>query len=97
MGMIVPLGGEMHGLEHAPIEYSNSGTTHWLKVGDLIELEVEDFVPEGQSERTRIGPINHPASTLTVARATKSEVRVFGLEFSNEDKNGHAAPFSWSD
>lgn len=97
MGALAPLIGEMLGLERAPIEYSNGGTTHRLKVGDMIELEVEDFVPEGQSETTRIGPINHPAaSTLTVARATKSKVQAFGYEFSNEGMNGHAAPFSWS-
>ena len=63
----------------------------------MIELEVEDFVPEGQSETTRIGPFNHPAaSTLTIARATKSKVQAFGYEFSSEGMNGHAAPFSWS-
>jgi hypothetical protein len=97
MEMLAPLIGEMMGLESAPSEYSNGGTTHRLKAGDLIDLEVEDFVPEGMSEPTRIVGIFHPANTtLTVARATKSRVNVFGLEFSAVGKNGHAAPFSWS-
>jgi hypothetical protein len=97
MALLAPLIGEMLGLESAPIEYSNGGTTHRLRVGDLIELEVEDFVPEGASEPTKLVGVFHPAnSTLTVARATKSQVNVFGLEFSNVGMNGHAAPFAWA-
>jgi hypothetical protein len=39
----------------------------------------------------------HPAnSTLTMAQATTSRVRAFGLEFSNVGKSGHSAPFPWS-
>jgi hypothetical protein len=97
MADFAPLIGEQLGMETAPIEYSNGGTTHRVKIGDFVELETKDIVPEGMSEPTKIVGISHPAnSTLTVARATKSRVNAFGLEFSNEGKNAHAAPFSWS-
>ena len=95
--MLLPLIGEMLGMERAPIEYADDGFRHRLKVGDDIELEVEDFVPEGQSEPSRLVGVFHPAnSTLTVARATKSRIKAFGMTFDNEGKNGHSAPFSWA-
>lgn len=45
----------------------------------------------------RLTGMFHPAhSTLTVAKATRSQVDVFGLSFAHAAKNGHSAPFSWS-
>ncbi len=97
MEMVASLIGEMLGVEHAPIEYENDGFRHRLKAGDGIEIEVEDFVPEGESEPSRLTGIHHPtSSTLTVARATHSKIQAFGMEFRNEGKNGHSAPFSWA-
>jgi hypothetical protein len=94
---LTPLIGEMLGLERAPIDFADDGFTHRLKVGEDIELEVEDIVPEGEFEPTKLVGVHLPAnSTVTVARATRSKIRTFGMEFHNEGKNGHAAPFSWS-
>ena len=97
MAMVAPLIGEMLGLEHMPVEYVDDGFTHRLKAGDGIDLVVEDFVPEGESEPSRLTGIHHPsASTLTVARATRSKIEAFGMTFENEGMNGHSAPFSWA-
>ena len=61
------------------------------------EIEVEDFVPEGESEPSRPTGAHHPSSsTLTVARATHSRINAFGMEFDNEGKNGHTPPYSWA-
>ncbi len=95
---LVPLIGEMLGSERAPIEYSDNGT-HRVKIGDATEVEVEDVVPFGveTGDPAQITGVFHPAnSTLTVAKAGKSRVSAFGLEFSNEGKSGASAPFSWS-
>ena len=100
MAGVAPLVGEMLGMETAPIEYVDDGRRHSLKVGDLIDIEIEDYVPpqllpDGDVER--LTGIFHPAnSTLTIASATRSRVSVFGLDFANDGKNGHSAPFSWS-
>ena len=68
MEMVASLIGEMLGVESMPISYEDDGF-HKLKVGDWIDMEVEDFVPEGESEPSRLTGIHHPsASTLTVAR-----------------------------
>jgi hypothetical protein len=95
--MLAPLIGEMLGIERAPIEYADDGFRHRLKVGESIDLEVEDVVPEGESEPSRLTGIHHPSSTtLTVARATRSRIEAFGMTFENEGKNGHSAPFAWA-
>ena len=99
MEIVAPLVGENLGMEVAPIEYADDGRRHRLKIGDLVDIEVEDFVPlqtpEGEVSKLT-GMFHHANSTLTIARATRSRVSAFGLEFSNEGKNGHSAPFSWS-
>ena len=100
MAALAPLISEMLGMESAPIEYVDDGRRHSLRVGDLMDVEIEDFVPpqllpDGDVEM--LTGIFHPAnSTLTVAKANRSRVSVFGLDFANDGKNGHSAPFSWS-
>jgi len=87
------------GIEVVPIEYADDGRRHWVKIGDAVEIEIEDFVPPQtpEGEVSKLTGVFHPANTtLTIARATTSEVRAFGLVFSNVGKNGHYAPFSWA-
>jgi len=97
MELLSPLIGEMLGTERASIDYADEGSRHRVKIGAYVDLEVEDFVPEEGTEPTRLTGTIHPAnSTLTVARATRSRVSAFGIDFSAEGKNGHSAPFSWS-
>jgi len=102
MAGLAPLVTEMLGMESATIDFVDDGHRHALKVGDLIDIdiEIEDFVPpqlrpDGDVEM--ITGAFHPAnSTLTVARATRGRVSVFGLDVDNAGKNGHSAPFAWS-
>ena len=100
MAGLAPLIGEMLGMESASIDYVDDGRRHSLKVGDLLDIEIEDFVPpqllpDGDVEM--LTGVFHPAnSTLTVAKATRARVDVFGLSFTNDGKNGHSAPFSWA-
>jgi hypothetical protein len=92
-----PFVGELLGMESATIEFTDDGPRHSVRIGDLADVEIEDFVPEGASEPTRLTGVPHPvSSTLTAARATRSKVRAFGIELDAVGKNGHAAPFSWS-
>jgi hypothetical protein len=62
-----------------------------------VDIEIEDFVPPGSDEPTRLTGVPHPvSSTLTAARATRSKARSFGIELDAVGKNGHASPFSWT-
>jgi hypothetical protein len=92
-----PFVGELLGMESATIEFTDDGPRHSVRIGDLADVEIEDFVPQGASEPTRLTGVPHPvSSTLTAARATRSKVRAFGIELDAVGKNGHAASFSWS-
>ncbi|MGD0985657.1 MAG: DUF1326 domain-containing protein [Acidimicrobiales bacterium] len=99
MAMLNPLVGELLGMESAPIDYVNEGRIHSVKVGELMDIEIEDFVAPGNpsGELERLTGMFHPAnSTLSIAKANRSRVDAFGLSFANVGKNGHSAPFSWA-
>jgi len=103
MAMLAPLISEMLGIQTAPIDYSEDGRRHRVRIGDgdgdAVDIEIEDFVPplNPQGEVSKLTGMFHPAnSTLTIARATASRVNAFGLQFDNTGKNGHSAPFSWA-
>ncbi|HEV7132120.1 MAG TPA: DUF1326 domain-containing protein [Gaiellaceae bacterium] len=92
-----PFIGEVLGMEAAAIEYVDDGPRHSVRIGDYADVEVEDYVPEGSTEPTRLTGVPHPvSSTLTAAHATRSKVRAFGIELDAVGKNGHASPFSWA-
>ena len=93
-----PLIGEMLGLEVAPMEYADQGRRHSLRVGEAIQIEVEDFVSrlDPTGEGVKVSGVGFPADTLAAGTATTSRVNVFGLQWSNEGKNSFSAPFSWS-
>ena len=99
MAALAPLISEMLGVESAPIEYVDDGRLHSIRAGDMIDIEIEDFVPPlfPGGEVEHLTGMFHPAnSTLTIAKANRSRVSVFGLSFANPGKNGHSAPFTWS-
>jgi hypothetical protein len=99
MALLSPLVTESLGVESASIDYVNDGRVHSVRVDDLMDIEIEDFVPpmNPSGEVERLTGIFHPAnSTLTIAKANRSRVSAFGLSFANDGKNGHWAPFSWA-
>lgn len=92
-----PFVGEVLGMETATIEYAEEGRRHSVRIGDLADVEIEDYAPEGSDEPTRLTGVPHPVSaTLTAARATRSKAKAFGIELDAVGKNGHASPFAWS-
>jgi hypothetical protein len=99
MGGLAPLVGEVLGVEKAPIEYRDDGLSHYARIGDGIEIEVQDFVPparEGQ-EPSRLTGVFHPSnSTLTIAKPARSRISAFGMEFENAGRSAFSAPFSWN-
>jgi hypothetical protein len=98
MEALGPLIGENLGMERAPIEVREDGLRHSVRIGDAVDVEVEDIVPVGveSGEPARIVGIFHPVgSELTVSRATRSRVDAFGIAF--EGKAGFSAShFAWA-
>jgi hypothetical protein len=98
MEMLAPLISESLGVERADIEVREEGLRHSVKIGDVIEFEIEDVVPFGveSGEPARLVGIFHPAgSELTISRATRSRINAFGIEY--EGKAGFSSSqFSWA-
>jgi hypothetical protein len=89
---------EMLGMETAPIQYTVDGRRHRVKIGDLLEMEVEDFVSQfsPSGEPVKVSGVGFPNDTLVAGRAVASRMNAFGLQFANEGKNSFSSPFSWS-
>jgi hypothetical protein len=98
MEMLAPLVSESLGVERAVIEVREEGLRHSVKIGDVIDFEIEDVVPFGveSGEPARLVGIFHPAgSELTISKATRSRINAFGIEY--EGKAGFSASqFSWA-
>jgi hypothetical protein len=90
--------GENLGVEKAPIEVSEDGLRHSVKIGDAVDIEVEDVVPFGveSGQPAKLTGIFHPVgSELTVSRATRAKVDAFGIQF--EGKSGFStSSFAWA-
>jgi len=94
--MFGPLMGEMLGVEVALIEFVDDGRRHSVRIGDAVDIEIEDFAGAEEGSVMTLNGIGHPAnSTLVLARATRSKVDAFGLELDMTGQNGHSAAFSW--
>ncbi|MEU1409176.1 DUF1326 domain-containing protein [Streptomyces sp. NPDC005728] len=101
MAALTPLIGEVLGVERVPIDYRDDGRRHAARVGDAIDIEIEDQVAPQFGED---GPVMgltgmfHPAnSTLTIARSTRATGDgVYGRSWDFSGGNGHSAPFTWS-
>jgi hypothetical protein len=99
MEALGPLVGEQLGLERVPMEVSHENGTHRIKLGDGGEVEVQEVVPFGKEngEPAKLTGVFHPGGeTLTIAKATKSQVSAFGIDFAFEGGSGFANPFSWA-
>jgi hypothetical protein len=98
MAGLAPLVGEMLGVERVPIEIVDDGTRHSVRIGDVIDFEIEDIVPFGVETGTtvKLTDMFHPVgSTLTAAEATRSRINAFGIEY--EGKTGlSTAEFAWA-
>jgi hypothetical protein len=74
------------------------GRRHSVTIGDAIDFEIEDVVLFGveSGEPVRLTGVFHPAgSELTIAKATRSRISAFGIEY--EGWSGFSSSrFSWA-
>jgi hypothetical protein len=98
MEALGPLIGQNLGVERLPIEVSEEGLRHSIRIGDAIDFEIEDVVPFGveSGEPARITGIFHPAgSELTVSHATRSQINAFDISY--EARSGFStSEFAWA-
>ena len=96
----VPLISENLGMEVASIEHIDDGLRHRVRVGDAIDVEIEDLVspvdPDGPLPK--LTQTRHPAnSDMTPARSLSARVQGLGIDFSGEGKSGISTRFSWAE
>ena len=96
----VPLISENLGMEVASIEHIDDGLRHRVRVGDAIDVEIEDLVspvdPDGPLPK--LTQTRHPAnSDVTPARSLSARVQGLGIDFSGEGKSGISTRFSWAE
>jgi hypothetical protein len=97
MANLAPLIGEVLGIEQHPIEYSDDGHRHRIRIGDAVAIEIEDFAAQEGGETTKLTGIAHPSnSTITIAKPIESKIKAFGMEFKNAGKSAFSAPFNWA-
>lgn len=95
--MLGPLIGEMLGVEKARITYSEDGRGHHVRIGDAIDVGVQDFVADESLGPVQLANVFHPSnSTLTVAPANAAHLSTFGIDWGREGQSGFSAPFSWA-
>jgi hypothetical protein len=84
MEALGPLVGENLGVGRDPIEFNEDGLRHSVRIGDAVDIEIEDVVSFGveSGEPARLSGIFHPVgSELTIAHATRSSVDAFGIQY----------------
>ncbi len=98
MAGLAPLIGEVLGVERVPIEFDVDGVHHNVRIGDVIDFQVDDIVPFGKEDGqpVRFDGMFHPvAPNLTMAEAKRSNINAFGIQY--EGKSGLTTPeFSWA-
>jgi hypothetical protein len=98
MAALGPLVGEVLGIERAPIEVRLDGLRHSVRIGDAVDLEIEDVVPLGSDsgDPVRLLGVFHPAGPeLTVSRAVRSKVDAFGITYEGKAAFSRSE-FSWA-
>jgi hypothetical protein len=97
MAGIVPLVGEVLGVERAPFEVVDDGLRHSVRIGNAIDFEIEDIVPFGidTGRPVRLVGMFHPASSeFNAAEARRSSIDAFGIAY--EGKSALSTEFSWA-
>jgi hypothetical protein len=88
----------MLGVQRAAIEVHDDGLRHRVRVGEVIEFEIEDIVPFGveTGRPVRFDGMFHPVGpNLTMAEAKSSRINAFGIQY--EGKTGlSTSEFAWA-
>ena len=98
MEALRPLIGENLGIQRAAVEVHEDGLRHSVRIGDAVDFEIEDIVPFGveTGQPVRLTGMFHPAgSELTVAKALRSRINAFGIEYEGKSAVS-SSHFAWA-
>ena len=100
MAALAPLVGRIAGLERRPIRFDSDGLKRSVQAGELLDQACEGLASAvAPGEAITLDNTAHPVNRrLSLARATRSRLHAFGLDWNDTSgtRNGHFAPFSWA-
>ncbi len=90
--------GEIVGVRSVPIEFSENGNTHSLKIPNIAEMEIEQTEGQGGGPITVAGhPLCiAPGFTATLAKSSKLTYSDHGMSWNLSDKTGIFSPFAYA-
>jgi hypothetical protein len=89
----------MLGIRSVPIEFGIDGKRRWLRIKDLIQLQIEGIAgADPNQESLIVNPAFSavPGSNLVVALSNKYSYNDYGMQWDNSGKNGFYCRFSYS-
>ncbi len=91
---------DFRGVEFRKIDFTVDGLRRATEIPGILAFAIEGVASRNRSgEPFYIDNTAHPANRrLALARASKTEVKGFGLDLSliGKGNNGHYAPFAWA-
>ena len=91
--------GKMLGVKSVPIEFGIDGKHRWLRIKDLLQLQIEGIAGADPNQESLIvnPPFSAvPGSNLVVAPSNKYTYNDYGMQWDNSGKNGFYCRFSYS-
>jgi hypothetical protein len=100
MAALSGLIGKFLGVQSASIRFDRSGVKWSVKAADFVDMAAEGAkgLNPDAAEPMHLDNTGHPAADrFALARAARSRVHAFGLEWEDASgrNNGQYAPFSW--
>jgi len=101
MAALGPLVGRVAGVERRPITFELDGLRRSVTAGELVDQACEGVASvHNPQEAVCVDNTAHPVNRrLSIARATRSSLHAFGIDWEDATgtRNGHFAPFNWTD
>jgi hypothetical protein len=91
--------GKMLGVKSVPIEFGVNGKRRWLRIKDLLQLQIEGTAgADANQESLIVNPAFSavPGSDLVVARSSKYAYNDHGMRWDNSGKNAFYCKFAYS-
>lgn len=89
----------MLGVKSVAIEFGIDGKRRWLRIKDLLQLQIEGVEGADSNQESLIvnPPFSAvPGSNLVVARSSKYAYNDHGMQWDNSGKNGFYCKFSYT-
>lgn len=94
---LAPMIGDFLGVERHPVEITTDGNRRHVRVGSVIDYQLNKHVTEDGSPVQLSNVVVHPGGpTLDVAHIDNANNNAFGIDWSGDGLSGFSNPFRWA-